>query len=484
MRFRAGLGNRTAVDAGTHTARIQRPLLDAAPADPLPGEPNASVGEPGLGSEGVVKSEGAVVGVAHGEGELEGGVTREVSVGLDEGLIWDQGETTGAWQLEEDEELYDGEASGYDEEGLEDEAFEGEGLEEDGLQGEVFEGEGYDEEGLEEPLVERGLGGPYPEGYWPGYEGQASQDPDHPYRYEGPNYGDVPPYDAYAPATEHSKRKAPSRAKRPSGQHKHGGRQRSSGPWPQLVTITALAVVVAAAALAVTSAGRPKLSSNSSPGLPNAGSTTLLATSKGAGGAGAGTTASSAPPARPGPLTEATAGANSTAGANGAKGVARAAGAAAAVATNKEVVVELPPAKGRAKAPVAFSQVRSLPVTPSIERQLVDAWVATEPAGLQLTAQDVSGTVPGETYYAYDVPISTYFAIVAFQPSPALLKDRADAAQGDLQAFRDSEYVFSLQTGSVWTWLGVKPTRSCPGEWVPATVLAAWSMCGLKPPAA
>lgn len=425
MRFRTGLGDHATGARDTHTAQVQHPG---------PGEPDTSVAEPEVGAEGVALAEG------EGElesGQLESGVTREVSVGLDEGLSWDQGEATGVWQLEDDEEPYDPEGN------YEDEQFQGEELE-----GEELEGEGYaeegDEEGFEEPLEEDSLGGPYADVYWSGLGGETAPGPGPAYGYEGAGYGPVQPYEPHAATADQLGRKVRRRTRRSSGQHKRKEGQRSNGPWPELVTITAVAIVVAAAVLALTSAGRLNLTSNRSPGSANAGSTTLLASGPGATGA------------------------------TGAE----------TVATNKEVTAKGTPAKTKAKASSPSARVKSLPVPPSIERQLIDAWVATDPAGLKLTTKDVGGTVPGETYYAYDVSISTYFAIVAFQPSPVLSKDRTAAAQDDLQAFQGSEYVFSLQTGSVWTWLGVETTGNCPGEWVPPAVLAAWRMCGLKPPTA
>lgn len=420
MRFRTGLGDHATGARDTHTAQVQHPG---------PGEPGTSVAEPEVGAEGVALAEGEGEGELE-SGQVESGVTREVSVGLDEGLSWDQGEATGVWQLEDDEEPYDPEGN------YEDEQFQGEELEGDGFEGEGYAEEG-DEEGFEEPLEDGGLGGPYADVYWSGLGGETSPGPGPAYGYEGAGYGPVQPYEPHAATADQLDRVRP-RTKRSSGQHKRKEGQRSNGPWPELVTITAVAIVAAAAVLALTSTGRLNLTSNRSPGSANAGSTTLLTSGLGA----------------------------------------------KTVATDKEVTAKGTPAKTKAKASSPSARVKNLPVPPSIERQLIDAWVATDPAGLKLTTQDVGGTVPGETYYAYDVSISTYFAIVAFQPSPVLSKDRTATAQDDLQAFQGSEYVFSLQTGSVWTWLGVGTTGNCPGEWVPPAVLAAWRMCGLKPPTA
>jgi|GEM_PF-2669269 hypothetical protein len=124
---------------------------------------------------------------------------------------------------------------------------------------------------------------------------------------------------------------------------------------------------------------------------------------------------------------------------------------------------------------------KNLFISAATKRSLVATWLATNPGGVGLGPKDVAGTAPGQVYYAYDVPISTYFAVVAFQPSTTLVAQaRTAAGKEKLRQFSGYDYVFSLQTGSTWTLLGPVPKANCPGEWVPAPVLAVWGMCGFS----
>ena len=239
----------------------------------------------------------------------------------------------------------------------------------------------------------------------------------------------------------------------------NGGRRlakgRPSGPWPGLVMVTSGAVIVAAVALGVTSANPNALTSSSSPGV---------ATSAGGKKAPVGRTV---PPTAGG----------KTAGST--RPSVTKASRATTSATGPQTSASARPTTSKSARVLA----KNLIISPLVKRQLVETWIATDPGGLGLTAQDVAGTVRGEVYYGYDVSIATYFSLAAFQPSPLVLK-RASTARGkaELRAFQDTQYVFSLQTGSTWTELGIVTTGNCPGEWVPRVVLAVWGMCGLKPP--
>lgn len=231
---------------------------------------------------------------------------------------------------------------------------------------------------------------------------------------------------------------------------------RPSGPWPGLVMVTSAAVIVAAIALGVTSANRDKLTSSRSPAVP--------------------TSAAGEPASSGGPRAN-TAGANTTR--LGRPSRTRAPRASAS-APGPRTSAPARPTKTRPPRVLAKNLIIPAPV----KRQLVETWVATDPGGLGLTTKDVAGTVRGEVYYGYDVSIATYFAIAAFQPSPLILKRASTAlGQAELREFKGTEYVFSLQTGSIWTELGMVATGECPGEWVPTAVLAVWGMCGLRPPA-
>ncbi len=250
----------------------------------------------------------------------------------------------------------------------------------------------------------------------------------------------------------------------------NGGRRlakgRPSGPWPGLVMVTSVAVIVAAVALGVTSANRDALTSSSSPSVAaSAGGKPNVATSAGGN------------KARPGGAGPSTAGGKTT-GSTRPSGTKTSRSSTSATGPQTSASAR-PTRKTRARV-----LAKNLVISPLAKRQLVETWIATDPGGLGLTAKDVAGTVRGEVYYGYDASIATYFALAAFQPSPLVLKKASTArGQAELRAFQDTQYVFSLQTGSTWTELGIVTTGSCPGEWVPTAVLAVWGMCGLKPPA-
>ncbi len=236
-----------------------------------------------------------------------------------------------------------------------------------------------------------------------------------------------------------------------------GGRlakRRPSGPWPALVMATSGAVIVAAVALGVTSANPNALTSSSSPGV---------ATSAGGRKAPVGRTV---PPTSGGKTA-------------GSRPSVTKATRALTSATGPQTSASGRPTTTTSARVLA----KNLIISPLVKRQLVETWIATDPGGLGLTAQDVAGTVRGEVYYGYDLSIATYFSLAAFQPSPLVLK-KASTPRGkaELRAFQDTQYVFSLQTGSTWTELGIVTTGDCPGEWVPKAVLAVWGMCGLRPP--
>ncbi len=158
-------------------------------------------------------------------------------------------------------------------------------------------------------------------------------------------------------------------------------RRRANGPWPELVMITAVAVIVAAVILAVTSADRTNLansqtSSNSlvPSSAPRATNTTVRPTS-------------SAPPSSSSTVRRPTTTARST-----------------------------------TSVPVAGQKAKNLLVTPGVESSLIKSWLATNPGGANLGPKDVAGTQPGQVYYAEQPGSATYWALVAFKPSTTLLE--------------------------------------------------------------
>ncbi|HUB69411.1 MAG TPA: hypothetical protein VL984_03230 [Acidimicrobiales bacterium] len=265
----------------------------------------------------------------------------------------------------------------------------------------------------------------YPDGYAP-YSGQTSLPPGAlPTQLESYGYAPVP--------VGWGNGAAPGIGAR--------GPRRSSGPWPELVMVAAVAVIIAAVILAVSSANKTNRPAN---GLSSAPSVTSA-------GAAVSPTVSAAPPtsASHPPTSSPTSAPPRTA------------------TTHKTTA-----------APAGKAQ--ALPVTLGVEQSLVKSWLATDPGGVGLSAKDVAGTVPGQVYYGRQ-PGSPplYWALAAFQPSSLVSTEQSTAAGQDaLAQFQDSVYVFDWKSGPYWTELGYVSSGECPGSYVPTAMLTAWALCG------
>ena len=133
-------------------------------------------------------------------------------------------------------------------------------------------------------------------------------------------------------------------------------------------------------------------------------------------------------------------------------------------------------------APPSQPAAKALGVDPGVESSLVRSWIASNPGGADLGAKDVSGTVPGEVHYGVQPSAHVWWAIAAFAPSATVVDESSTAAgQEKLAQFQDREYAFSWKAGPVWTLLGYATAGSCPSQLVPRSVLAAWSLCNLHP---
>jgi hypothetical protein len=221
-----------------------------------------------------------------------------------------------------------------------------------------------------------------------------------------------------------------------------GGRRRpprrANGPWPELVMITAVAVIIAAVILAVTSADHTNLANSQRSSNTLAPSTT------------------SRSPSSTGHPTSSTAPRSTST-------VPRSTTAPSSPTT----------------VPATNQKARNLLATPSVKDSLLRSWLATNPGGADLSPKDVAGTDPGQVYYAEQPASATYWALVAFKPSATLLQESSTAAGLEkLAQFQSRIYAFSWKSGPVWTLLGVVDTGSCPGV-VPGPVLKVWGMCGL-----
>jgi len=217
---------------------------------------------------------------------------------------------------------------------------------------------------------------------------------------------------------------------------------RRTGPWPELVMITAVAVIIAAVILAVTGADRSTGSG------PQATPATLPAIS-------AQRTHPSVPATGKPPKSTSPA------------------------ATSKVTQRTSTPTTSKT-AKLKAATAKNLAVGSSVAQSLIKSWLATNPGGVDLVPADVAGTVPRQLYYAVQPASATYWATVVFKPSAALLAASSTAAgQTKLAQFQNSVYVFSWKAGPVWTLLGEVSAGSCPQSWVPKSVLAVWGLCGV-----
>jgi hypothetical protein len=243
------------------------------------------------------------------------------------------------------------------------------------------------------------------------------------YSYEGPYVPENEAYPCSGPDAEPTYYAYPAPAP-----YQRGKQLNIAGPWPRLVTATALAVVAAAVALAVTAAR------------------------------------SSTPLALPGAST----------GKLGSTPASAHEETSTTVARTSTTLQHKPTSTAQDR-----KLVKNLVISAPTKQSLLTTWLASDPGGVGLSAKDVAGTAPGQVYYAYDASISTYFAVVAFQPSSSLFQQApTPTTKAKLLQLLGYDYVFSLQTGSTWALLGFIPKGYCPGVWVPVEVLAVWGMCG------
>jgi hypothetical protein len=278
-----------------------------------------------------------------------------------------------------------------------------------------------------------------PYGYEPGYQGGYAAT-----QYAQTGYSETAyrrsRQEALTAYADNGEAPAPTVWEQGDGGRRHQRRRsrRGNGPWPELVMITAVAVIIAAVILAVTSADR-----------------TTLATTQG-----------SAPTLVPTTTAPSKAHPSSSVPSRAASGRS----AVHPVKKPKTVPTTTVPVGGEAQNKL---------VTAGVEDSLIRSWLSTNPGGAGLDASDVAGTEPGQVYYADQPATGTWWALVAFKPSATLLREASTAAgQEKLAQFQNSIYAFSWKQGPVWTLLGEVSTGSCPNV-VPTAVLSVWGMCGL-----
>ena len=138
-------------------------------------------------------------------------------------------------------------------------------------------------------------------------------------------------------------------------------------------------------------------------------------------------------------------------------------------------------ARPRTTTPASAEKAKNLLVTAGVESSLVRSWLATNPGGVDLSRERRrrDPTRGGLLRRAAGVGhLLGVGRVQAFAPRCwRSLRRRRDRTK--LAEFQNSIYAFSWQSGPVWTLLGEVSTGSCPGV-VPAPVLKVWGMCGLS----
>jgi hypothetical protein len=126
------------------------------------------------------------------------------------------------------------------------------------------------------------------------------------------------------------------------------------------------------------------------------------------------------------------------------------------------------PGAASGSVPAGPGGVRDLPVSRDVRDELTAAYVHSR--GISLS--DITGTVPGSVYYAYDPATDTYWAEATFVPSRT-------ASPKVLAGFQDGGSIglFARAARSGWqVWLGGAPVVCTEVPFFPPAVLTTWSL--------
>lgn len=127
-------------------------------------------------------------------------------------------------------------------------------------------------------------------------------------------------------------------------------------------------------------------------------------------------------------------------------------------------------------AQAASAAAINLPVPSEFGPVLRQAWVASNPGGLRLSAADVRSTLQGSVFYASQPSIGSYWAISSFVPSTRA-QARSTGSSGSARMAQFAKIaVFYRSAGRDWAYLGASPPGTCPGD-VPQPVYSAWGIC-------
>ena len=136
--------------------------------------------------------------------------------------------------------------------------------------------------------------------------------------------------------------------------------------------------------------------------------------------------------------------------------------------SSRSVTTTLPQTSETTTSSTSAPAVQNLVVTNTIRAALVAAFVSFK----DVPAQQIAGTQPGTTYYAYVPSTGTYWALASFLPtSSASLQTDVSLQDGG------SMGIFDEQSGKGWKMLaqGVEPF--CPSRTaIPSSVLTVWGL--------
>ncbi|HTW06043.1 MAG TPA: hypothetical protein VME46_00935 [Acidimicrobiales bacterium] len=104
------------------------------------------------------------------------------------------------------------------------------------------------------------------------------------------------------------------------------------------------------------------------------------------------------------------------------------------------------------------------------------AWVAGDPGGVHLRADEVQSTAPGTVFYAEQAKLSLHWAISSFLPTARAEALSTTPTGKALLAEFGRIAVFVKTPGRPWALLASTPAGTC-AKAVPAPVYRAWGIC-------
>jgi len=132
----------------------------------------------------------------------------------------------------------------------------------------------------------------------------------------------------------------------------------------------------------------------------------------------------------------------------------------------------------------AAPRTRNLLLTPEVRSELERTYAEYVATHIPFTVDDIAGEWAGRTYYGYDGPSVTYWAVAYFLPSQAAI-DRGrqlplTSSLNPLIYFQDGPYLFSQVAGSSWRFVGDSYPDLCSPP-IPKALLDLWGLAPVPP---